>query len=154
MRWFQVRLLHRILSTNTFLHKINIKDNNRSSFCNNSPETLTHLFWHCEIVHKFWGDLSGWLQSGCPHIHTLQLTCKSVLFGEIDKMKADETLNFFILVSKTFIYNCRTNKQNLCLQGFKSWMKSLYNTEKYIAYSKCNWNKFNKKWMLYKQLPV
>ena len=61
MRWLQVRILHRILSTNTFLYKINLTDTNKCSFCNNNPERLTHLFWHCNVINTFWNDISHWL---------------------------------------------------------------------------------------------
>ena len=45
--WFQYRINHRILTTNTFLKKINISDDPLCSFCHDENETLEHLFWHC-----------------------------------------------------------------------------------------------------------
>ena len=45
LRWFQYRINQRILSTNTFLHKINISDSDKCSFCHQEPETLVHLFY-------------------------------------------------------------------------------------------------------------
>ena len=52
-RWFQFRLLHRILATNIFLQKNGFVDSDRCSFCNNASETLSHLFWSCDIVKDF-----------------------------------------------------------------------------------------------------
>ena len=40
---FQFKLLHRRLATNSFLTKINLKDNEQCTFCQNDKETLIHL---------------------------------------------------------------------------------------------------------------
>ena len=43
---FQFKLLHRRLATNSFLTKINLKDNEQCTFCpENDRESLIHLFW-------------------------------------------------------------------------------------------------------------
>ena len=44
LRWFQFRLIHRILGTNSFLFKMNKVDSNACVFCKNEEETLIHLF--------------------------------------------------------------------------------------------------------------
>ena len=41
--WFQYRIIHRILGTNTFLYKIKVKDCNLCTFCKEEPETIEHL---------------------------------------------------------------------------------------------------------------
>ena len=41
---FKFKFLHRIIPTNTYLYKVNIKDNGRCSFCKNELESLEHLF--------------------------------------------------------------------------------------------------------------
>ena len=53
LRWFQYRLIHRILSTKSFLYKIKLSDSDLCSYCNKEPETLYHLFIQCEIVTDF-----------------------------------------------------------------------------------------------------
>ena len=49
--WFQYRILHRILATNDLLNKMNIKQNNLCTFCNEEIEKLEHLFWQCNTVN-------------------------------------------------------------------------------------------------------
>ena len=49
---FQFKFLHRIIPTNTYLYKVNIKDNERCSFCKNEPKSLEHLFFDCPIAHS------------------------------------------------------------------------------------------------------
>ena len=48
--WFQYRILHRIITTNTFLYKIKYIESNICDLCNSEPETLEHLFFDCPNV--------------------------------------------------------------------------------------------------------
>ena len=82
-RWFQIRLLHRILGTNTFLSKIGVRQDNTCSFCTDEPETLTHLFCSCPIVTLFWNNIFRWIKDKCVHICTLQPTRDEIIMGII-----------------------------------------------------------------------
>ena len=152
IRWFQTRLIHRILATNIFLCKIGIVQDNRCSFCKTEPETLIHLFWSCPLVSSFWNLIYRWIRDKCVHVHTLQPTQEETVFGIIDKKKADPTLNFILLCAKQFIYMCRTNHNSLLLQSFQKWIKTIYETEKHIAFKNCRWEQFNRRWQLYRNL--
>ena len=60
LRNFQFKLLHRRIVTNSFSHKIAIKNRNNCTFCEVERETLFHLFWSCRVVStKF---LENWKQ--------------------------------------------------------------------------------------------
>jgi len=61
LRIFQFKLLHRRISTNRYLFKIGLSPSELCSFCNNSSETLLHLFWECPQVKTFWNDVKKWL---------------------------------------------------------------------------------------------
>ena len=54
LRWFQYRILHRILTTNNFAYKLNIIENDLCTFCNGNKESIEHLLWECNIVQTFW----------------------------------------------------------------------------------------------------
>ena len=151
-RWFQYRLNHRILSTNMFLTKIGIKQDSLCTFCKSHNETLLHLFWCCEQVQTFWTDLTQWLKRKCRHITSINLDRENVIFGIVDNMKADETLNLILLLAKQFIYRMKYNNTVPSLALFQKTLLHYYNCEKYIAFSNCTWDKFNKKWLLYKVL--
>ena len=71
LRWFQFRLIHRILSTNMYLHKIGLAQDNTCTFCRNNPESLIHLFGDCPISRNFWQDLETWLKGECVHVTNL-----------------------------------------------------------------------------------
>ena len=50
---FEFKLLHRRLATNSFLTKINLKDNEQCTFHQNDMESLIHLFWTCRVSTLF-----------------------------------------------------------------------------------------------------
>ena len=62
IRWFQYRIMRRILATNTFLCKIGITDSELCTFCNEYPETLNHLFWECEYTSEIWEEIHEWIK--------------------------------------------------------------------------------------------
>ena len=53
LQWFQFKIVHRIIGTNHLLSKMGLKENDYYSFCNQSPETIVHLFWECRHVDIF-----------------------------------------------------------------------------------------------------
>ena len=151
-KWFQLRILHRIISTNKFLYVINVKDSNKCSFCNAHIETILHLFYECTVVQGFWNAFFQWLKGECPHLSNLHPSNKDIIFGINNLSQTDVVVNLFILLGKQFIYKCKLNNNNLYIQQFKLFIKTVYNTDKFVAYKNCSWNKFNRKWLKYKNM--
>jgi hypothetical protein len=152
LRYFQYKLINRILATNTFLTKIGIKDNNTCTFCRERNETLLHLFYECRYVSHFWRNLKIFIKTKCPNIADYELSKEEILFGITDPKKTDETLNFIFLIAKRYIYTCRYNNQNFNIQTFHKTLVFHYNVEKYIQYSSCDWDKFNSRWSPFQTL--
>ena len=61
LQTFQFKLLHRRIATNNYLYKIGISLTDSCTFCEQTTETLIHLFWECESVQKFWQNIQYWL---------------------------------------------------------------------------------------------
>ena len=76
---FQFKLLHRRLATNSFLTKINLKDNEQCTFCQNDTETLIHLFWNCNVSTLFWQDFKQWAVNRGELSISINLTAYLVL---------------------------------------------------------------------------
>ena len=74
LKWFQLRLLYRILPTNRYLNLMNIKEHDTCKFCDTHRETIEHLFWDCNVVTDFWNELYNRYIKDLPHIHTLRLS--------------------------------------------------------------------------------
>ena len=56
---FQLKLLHRRLATNDYLHKIGLKNDDICTLCKTDKESLAHLFWHCRERERERVILSG-----------------------------------------------------------------------------------------------
>ena len=110
------------------------------------------LFWHCGAIRNFWNNLTQWLISECRHIVNLNLNIENILFGIFENRKADDVLNLIIILAKQFIYKMKYSNTLPDLQHFKKVLLLYYKSEKYIAFTNCNWNKFNQKWLLYKHI--
>ena len=61
LRAFQFKFLHRRIATNDFLRKIGIKQVDSCSFCDDTMETLVHLFWDCNYSKLFWKNTLHWI---------------------------------------------------------------------------------------------
>ena len=55
---FKYKILLRILITNSFLFKCKLKETQLCIFCNETKETILHLFWECNIVTSLWMEMA------------------------------------------------------------------------------------------------
>ena len=62
LRWFQYRIIHRILGTGALLNKIGLADSGICRFCREEEETIARLFRNCHEVERFisrvWRELN------------------------------------------------------------------------------------------------
>ena len=68
MQWFQSRINHNILATNTFLYKIKVTNKSNCTFCLSADETIKHLLWECERVQCFLKEVTTWLSQNNIYI--------------------------------------------------------------------------------------
>ena len=122
---FQYKILHRILSTNSLLYKCRLKETHLCSFCNETKETILHLFWDCCVVKNLWLEISELFQNRCSFF--LCLTERNVILGS---ETADISDNLFIVLIKYYIYSCRFTLSQPCLTGAIKMLKHAYNIEK------------------------
>ena len=54
-------IIHKYYPANQYMKKFKENINSNCSFCNDHPETVLHLFWHCIHVRKLWQDISRFL---------------------------------------------------------------------------------------------
>ena len=83
-QWFQSRINHKILATNTYLYKIKLIGDPKCTFCNKTDETIEHLLWECEHVKSFLNETISWL---IQHGIYITLNEKSFIFGKIQIRK-------------------------------------------------------------------
>ena len=91
LRWFQLRILHRILPTNKYLCMCRIVESACCSFRKQEEETISHLFWHCNIVQVFWAKLKTTLNESCEKNFERIFIETLVLFGVKENVAADKS---------------------------------------------------------------
>ena len=150
LRWFQMRLLYRVLPTNRLLHIKRIKDNDMCNFCQTTIQTIPHLFWDCPHVVIFWRNLNDTFIHKLPHAQNLQLSKELVLFGYKDNVYMDKPMDLFILLAKYHIYSCKMSNNFPSGHVFLKLFKYRYKLEKLNMYNPDNnYDKFNLDWMPY-----
>jgi len=117
--------------------------NDACTFCNDEPENLYHLFCECPHSKTFWTDFeSYWYHLSDQPIY---LSAQNVLFGVLFKQfPLSNLLNYFIVIGKLFLWDCRRSQTLSTIQGLQSKLKIKYETEKNINKK----NFFEKKWVL------
>ena len=82
LRWFQLRLLYRIIPTNKYLLMCKIKNSALCTHCA-VEENILHLLWECQVATNFWKNVCNWIyQSMVPSVNTeVTNTIKLVILG-------------------------------------------------------------------------
>ena len=117
LKWFQIRLLHRILATNIVLKEMGIAQNVLCNFCILERDSIQHCMWRCQHVKLFWNKLEGFICDHCNNVHNFKLNEKTILFGIDDNFKSDNVLDFIILYAKylSIVADMKKIKPQLCV---------------------------------------
>ena len=111
LRWFQMRLLHRILPTGRYLFLRKIIDSPLCSFCKQKEETIFQLFWRCTVIQSFWSNLQTLIKETCINYTHFELSEVLVLFGVTDNIITDKVIDLFNLLAKFYFYRCKWGKK-------------------------------------------
>ena len=115
---FQFKLLHRILPTNSYLYKCNLKETELCNFCQETKETILHLFLECTVSKKLWLQIKTTLFQTCDvHIPCLS---KDIILGS-DQVEL--SINYFIVLIKYYIYLCWCKNEIPNITGAFNFLK-------------------------------
>ena len=103
LQWFQFRINHKILSTNSFLQKIKLKDTNTCTFCRSETETIERILWDCEIVQALLDDFVTF----CSNMIHRHFPFAKITFIPGSCEKKDTVKNRITLQIKYHIYGMR-----------------------------------------------
>ena len=105
---FHFKLLHRRISTNNFQCKIGLQDNTNCTFFKDTPQTLIHLFWSCDITSSFWNDVTEWLRKAhlIPEDFTMENTITLGLKPDTSKFALQ--INYCLLLARYHIWLAKT----------------------------------------------
>ena len=115
IRWFQFRIINRILATNSLLHKMNISESDTCGFCNICTESLQHLLFDCCKVNFLWKYLNNVIRNN----NITFLNLETVLLGG----NFDRNLNLIIILVKFYIYRNKSNGTLPSINGMLVYLK-------------------------------
>ena len=144
--WFEIRIMHRILATNSLLQKMNILLDNRCSFGCGEEETIIHLFCDCRFVEPFWRRIHSLINVKC-NLNIPEWNNVDILFGN---KTLDKVINKIILQAKFYIYRSRGKQVQPHASNFMKEIRFLYDTEKVNAFKNNRTSFFYKSWEPYK----
>ena len=116
VQWFQTRINHKILATNTFLCKIKLTNDRKYTFCSKEDETIEHVLWECNCVKKFINEVTTWVSQHNIHI---TLDKKPFLLGLLPDQES-EANKLALMEMKYYIYYARCSNNNMGLTVLKT----------------------------------
>lgn len=136
---FNFKFLHRRLSTNSFLQKIGLRDNDMCTFCQKEKESLLHLFWDCNNSRFFWNNVFSWMQT-CQFVSKEDILQAATCMGlRPDTSQFSLQINFCFLTSKYFIWLCRFKERNPMFEQYLRYLQHIYQLEKNDTITRKKW---------------
>ena len=149
LRWFQFRLLHRLLPTERYLYLRKLAQDPICNFCDSEEQTICHLFFDCSVSGKFWEELVTDFKAKCNHCSNLRISKEFILFGHTSTFHSDKVFNTVILLAKFFIYKCKLNNTLPNYKNYLTYLKNRYQLEYYLAKVNDRVEQFNSNWYQY-----
>ena len=145
---FNFRLLHRNTITNK---NLNLWDKNKPiyeqhsdkcTFCNNTVETIEHIFYDCVHIKIIWEELFNWIHEKCD-LRINFSRFEIMLNAANDDLKI---FNLIFMIVKKQIYTIRCAKSNPHINVIKYHLNQYYKAEKQIAIRNHHESAFLHKW--------
>ena len=122
IKWLQHQIVRNSLQTNLIVSHFIQNVSPECQYCQNTPETISHLFYLCPIVKQFLNDIFALVSStGLQFTPTRD----QFLFGYLDQT-FNTPSNYLVLHLKKFIWNAKFKTPiNLSMVGFKNYFKNI-----------------------------
>ena len=93
LRWFQYKLLYRLLPTGHFLYLRKLVDAPRCTLCNLADETILHMFWDCTKIQDYWLNVHNWICTNFRHCNNVIFTRDLSILGSEKNTITDRHLD-------------------------------------------------------------
>ena len=144
LRSFYYQLRVNDIMTNSKLVKMKIKTDPSCEWCDETNQTIVHLFWDCPVVHTLWNKISEWLSSKLNN--NLEIKKELVFLYDIEAGNFTTIINLIILRITRYVYVCHCINKLPNFNGAIMKIKELEMVEKCIAEKNNTLYKHNKKW--------
>jgi hypothetical protein len=152
MKWFQMRIVHRILGTNVVLHRMGVANNENCVYCLGTRDSIDHIFWDCPIAQRFWEQFTNLTREKCQNAHNMRLTKVLTLLGVDRNIRMDRTMYFILTFAKQYVYKCKLDSSVPDISVFRKRLRWRYTIEEYNAKLSQKHEKFKADWIFYKNL--
>lgn len=149
LRSFQYKVLNSILYTNELLCEIGYVSNPNCSFCHQTIETISHIFFDCSFSTSFWNEVCDKILNKLNSCVGLSLKYCEIILGFL---KGEMDLqNYILILGKTYLWTCRCKETKPSFSHFERILLNKYQTEKYISFKSNNMNLFKTKWRMFEE---
>ena len=149
LRWFNIRILHRIIATNKYLFQCKINNSPLCSLCQNDIETIEHLFFNCDLIKDIWRQVESWIKERVDL--EVKFTIKDIILNTY-QVNRPEIINRIILLVRDCIYKKSRKAEYISLFDIKNTICRYYKAE-FTAYCiKAERQKFERKWGVWQNL--
>jgi exonuclease III len=152
MKWFQLRIVHRVLGTNIVLSHIGVANNQNCSYCTTIKDSIDHIFWDCPVAQQFWEHYNTLVRNKCLNAHNMRLSKCLIVLGIDNNIIIDRTMYFIIMLAKQYLYKCKLDSSIPDIEVFRKRLRWRYNIEEYNAKLRQKHAKFKVDWVIYKEL--
>ena len=118
LKWFYYQIVRGCLKTNRIVTHIKRNIPPECTFCRIEVETISHLFWECNVVKTFIDQCLNYVLNRFPVMYH-HFNKSQFLFGLCENICSPK--NYLALHIKYFIWLQRCNKTNPNLDKFKGW---------------------------------
>ena len=146
LKWFQIRLVTRILGTNISLYNMNIRQDNLCTFCNNYRESIQHIFTECIHVNVFWNVLLTMLKNLNCINRSFVFNDELKLFGTSATQKMSYVCSYVFLVARFYVYKSRCEAKKPNILSFLRYLTEKYYVIRFIAIKNLKIESFEQEW--------
>ena len=150
LKWFQFKIIRRILATNSYLKKINIKSSDLCRICGKESETLLHLFVMCPPVDEIWLSVQNWIKDKLGINIVVNRTMK--IFGYTLQDKNFWPINFILLCVRYNIFRCAMENNKPRMVQIQKYAKAKFDEQELLSKLNDSNTAFNRNWQTWKQL--
>ena len=150
--WFQYCILYRILGTRKLLYTLNKSPSPNCLFCDDTPETLIHLFCQCLKVVHFWTEVEDWVASKTTLL--TNFIPSEIILGYL-KDENFLPISVIIMLTKNYIIKLYTKTKTTApsiLRELKKTVQIVFEEQKYLANLQLKEEHFNKNWALFRDI--
>ena len=118
-KFLQIQINNHVLTTNYTISKYNAMANPSCTFCKDSPEKISHLFFYCQEVQKLHRDIENFLQITLTQISFLK---KPSIFGS-QFSEGNSKENTIFGLTRSYIWRQKACEGQLNLAGWRGYFK-------------------------------